>query len=261
MPDKSTCVCDLEIEDNASCFATFEKGYKSIEESDVLEARITKHTKRIVIEAGTSPDAEIVEFYLGDMDKPGYWVRNSASTAFSAPNDLGGSISCADGGYSFNPKRGVAFEGTPQISADKKTFEATLVGYTYELFEFNNDTGEYDPVLKLPEGGCDPPIFAMSLMVKDGDFTLNNEELTAIQPKLDIWPNPANEKVLLRMGEITNQKVDIHITDGQGRLIKSIATTAAADLWIPVSDLQACMYFLNVSSQGRTFATEKFIKL
>jgi len=87
----------------------------------------------------------------------------------------------------------------------------------------------------------------------DSIFTLNNKEY--YETKLTkIYPNPSNETVIIE----APQQSTIEITNIQGRLIETLATTGNKTT-IDVSALARGMYFVKIKTE-RGVAVKKFIK-
>ncbi len=79
-------------------------------------------------------------------------------------------------------------------------------------------------------------------------------DIHAVINQIRIYPNPAEAVVYIN----SPVKVNIHITDMAGRLIK----TEDAAVSIPIAELAPGAYLLNIiSEEGAVFKTEKLIKL
>ncbi|MFN7331974.1 MAG: T9SS type A sorting domain-containing protein [Flavobacterium sp.] len=86
--------------------------------------------------------------------------------------------------------------------------------------------------------------------------TLSNSEFLA--NKFNLYPNPSNSIVNISSDDaILIDKVEI--TDINGRIVKSFNADATSSTSINVSDLNAGVYFLNISS-AEGLAVKKLIK-
>ena len=75
------------------------------------------------------PNALIID----SPEKPGYWVRNSASTLWGKPEDLFPPDSPDEGYYGVRPYAMVDFETPPTI--DGCVFQGQLSGYSYAIYD------------------------------------------------------------------------------------------------------------------------------
>ncbi len=85
----------------------------------------------------------------------------------------------------------------------------------------------------------------------------NTDEVKALDG-LKIYPNPASDKVHIRIPEI--QLESVRILDPLGRQVKEIKMKASSDIEVPVADLPAGIYFLEIIATNKERSCYKLIK-
>jgi hypothetical protein len=88
-------------------------------------------------------------------------------------------------------------------------------------------------------------LFIPSVGVKEVDFS----------QFIQIYPNPAADKITVQLPEQFNNSVQITLSDICGRVLKSVANQNE----ISVSELAAGMYFVKIESEGKIIR-KKFVK-
>lgn len=86
------------------------------------------------------------------------------------------------------------------------------------------------------------------------------EELTNVR-ELNVYPNPASTELNISLNLISNEKINLNLTDMSGRVVRTVQMNASAGSnqhSFNLSDVAAGIYNLNIQSGGRT-ATKKVV--
>lgn len=113
-----------------------------------------------------------------------------------------------------------------------------LPGISYYMLkqtDFNGDSKKYDPI----SISCD-----------------NKEDNT-----FKLYPNPVSEQLTFAFSNAIEESVFIHIYDMYGRLVKSETfNNGGAVFVIPVQEMSAGVYNIQIRSNGREYGKSRFIK-
>lgn len=201
-------------------------------------ADIRKYTITIT-HTGLSAEAE----FQTKPDRPGYWVRNSASNLWGP----------RDGDNNVIPESNVLFDGTPTIGS------ATITGYSYRL-RFDPDVSlnqtipyEVDEELGLADNG----FLAYSILVHDKLAT--GMESAETQNEISIYPNPSYGIFTINFQQL-NEKPIIEIYNLQGVKIKSVSLGEETNVMINIKSYPAGLYFVKCIA-GEEIITKQIIKI
>jgi hypothetical protein len=131
----------------------------------------------------------------------------------------------------------------------------TIVNTSYSYY---NSTYKF-PLLTTIQTVTNVPVAGINNQTTNAAQALNianlaTEEFKA-KEKLKIYPNPAQEFIVLQGG--TEEYTTAKIYTPDGRLVKTSAITSGK---IQVSDLPSASYFIEVSTKDKKTETSKFIK-
>lgn len=135
--------------------------------------------------------------YAVDTERPGYWVRNSASNLWDFPTGSGTLLVTPDANVSFN---------------QATITDATLEGYYIELTH-NGQT------YTLPEGAKTNPRFAWSLLVRNDSGTLPLDEELESKNSFECYPNPTKDNLTTRFSLPSRQKATLSLLSIQGQVL------------------------------------------
>ncbi|MCO6487455.1 MAG: S8 family peptidase, partial [Phaeodactylibacter sp.] len=179
--------CGIEMQGN---YLYDDSGYAINTGDEFYKIDVVRHTWDIDLDIcalTNDPNAIIVD----SAEKPGYWVRNSASTLWGEPEDLLPPPDPPDlGYYGVRPYAMVYFETPPTI--DGCIFQGQLSGYSYAIYDA---TGQ-ELLGTMPAGlaHCESPRLAISLVVQSENPVAASKE-NAGQPRL--FPNPTTGTVII----------------------------------------------------------------
>ncbi len=152
-------------------------------------------------------------------------------------------------------------------SADGSKFSS--IGYVSTKASNGNSTGNlvYNFIDEKPLAGNN--YYRLKQEDKDGKTTLSN--VVAIKNKLSskidfegLFPNPASNQLTIQVSTPTNEKINILITDLQGKVVKSQLiniNTGINNLNLDISSLSSGNYFIKgICNTGCITTTYKFIK-
>ncbi len=92
------------------------------------------------------------------------------------------------------------------------------------------------------------------------DYEVSTEELTLLQKTLQIYPNPASEKITIQFDKEHSAPHQIELFDVNGRLVKSIfkgrLQQENVELETDISALSSGTYFIKVQVKGQTFSKQ-----
>jgi sulfur transfer protein SufE len=92
--------------------------------------------------------------------------------------------------------------------------------------------------------------------------TLNSQSTIASDMfdnlKIDMYPNPANDKVTIRFSTLPNEETKISILDMMGRELQSRTAQNATET-LDIQDLKSGMYFVKTEISNNV-KTQKLIK-
>ncbi len=187
---------------------------------------------------------DAVEF-ITKPDRPGYWVRNSASNLWG-PKDGAGNIV---------PENLVSFEGTPTIES------ATITGYSYRLrFDPDITANQVIPYEVDDEVDLDDNAFlAYSLFIYDKDYVLGVNEVNINQ--IQVYPSPTSGIINIFIQQL-NEAATIEIYNVQGVKIKSVSlngNSVETNVSLNISNYAAGIYFVKIKS-GAQIITKQIIK-
>jgi len=169
-----------------------------------------------------------------------------------------------DGSVSIGSNCGwVDFITFPAHSSAKKDRTITIDATTLPTWLTLTDNNDGTAVLS----GTSPnmqQIDDVVLSATDGtntvtqDFTVNvgNTAINSLQTTVSLYPNPTQDFVNISLGDYTNGTLTI--SDVNGRTVQS-TTLNSSENTIDVSNLQAGVYFVKITSGTKTYQT-KFIK-
>lgn len=93
-------------------------------------------------------------------------------------------------------------------------------------------------------------------------FTVNTPDHGLIDQELQLFPNPASEKVRIEFNGNLGKEVTINIVDANGRILKNLVAPTEANYLgvdVPVADLTNGLYFIKVIGSEGT-KTSQFVK-
>ncbi|MCB0570393.1 MAG: S8 family serine peptidase, partial [Phaeodactylibacter sp.] len=172
-----TLLCDHSIT-NAVCvvemqgpYLESETGYSVNTGDELYETDIIQYTWNINLDIcalTNDPNATIVH----SSEKPGFWVRNSASTLWGQPEIQEPPNVPTEGRYGVKPYELVQFIDTPYINGC--IFQGELIGYSYRVYD--NGTGEnLEAIMPAGLAHCESPRLAISLLVQSENPVSTNE--------------------------------------------------------------------------------------
>ena len=90
-------------------------------------------------------------------------------------------------------------------------------------------------------------------------FTNSIDENTFISLKMSVYPNPTNASVTLRIDNPNPENFTFQLYDMNGKLLadQKISSTETS---LPMENLTAASYFLNVTGDNKLFKSFKIIK-
>lgn len=87
---------------------------------------------------------------------------------------------------------------------------------------------------------------------------LNEMSKIPYEKNLTVYPNPANDNILLNFNSVLNQNISIKIFNIYGQMLDSMVLNSTAEP-IDVTNLSTGIYFININIAGKTY-TAKFLK-
>jgi hypothetical protein len=110
---------------------------------------------------------------------------------------------------------------------------------------YNLESGCYKLIITDPSSGCTV------------DTTVCVDDLTAIintwEDEIWMFPNPANEKLIIDFGKLENKTISLFISDWSGSMLKNIEKkTGEKDKVINTGDLPAGVYLLRIRHEGQS---------
>ena len=75
-----------------------------------------------------------------------------------------------------------------------------------------------------------------------------------------LYPNPAEDYVIIESKSIVNEKIEVQIFDNSGKLIKKQSVNPSSQEKINISKLTSEIYWVNVYKKGELILSKKMIK-
>ena len=95
------------------------------------------------------------------------------------------------------------------------------------------------------------------------DFTTNNSGVSineqSVNSSVSVYPNPASKFTVIDLSNLNDANLQLNLTDVQGKLIYSLATTNTGKISLNLDAYESGIYFLNITG-GNTFVNQKLIK-
>lgn len=77
---------------------------------------------------------------------------------------------------------------------------------------------------------------------------------------VEMYPNPAQNQVVLEFGNLVNEDVIISVIDISGKMVTKIAIKEAyGPKTINLTDVQKGLYFVSIQSKNGTISTKKLV--
>lgn len=90
-------------------------------------------------------------------------------------------------------------------------------------------------------------------------FTLGNDDYPTITLQAMVYPNPTKNNIILKIENVEIENLSIQLFDVSGKAIMQQKITQN-ETSIPMENLQAAHYFLQVLENGKSIKTFKIIK-
>ncbi len=229
-------------------YLTSESGY-AYNTGDIFSTDVYKYTWNINLDIcalTNDPNATI----LHSEEKPGYWIRNSATTLWGFPDTLEQPMPPESGNFAVRPYKLVEFVAPPSV--DGCLFQATLAGYSYRVY----DQGQ-EGVMPAGLAHCESPRLAISLLVRsENPVGVEEQE----KPNWRLFPNPASGEITLDGMGAGYLDVQLLTMSGQslGRLFRGYFDGSPA-LNLQLGPIPPGMYICRVQS-GKETVSFKLIK-
>lgn len=96
-------------------------------------------------------------------------------------------------------------------------------------------------------------------------WTINKTQLGVSDVKSNeynfiLYPNPADDYIIVESKSILNEKIDIEILDNSGRIIKRQSVNSSKKDKIDISKLNTQVYTINIYKKGQHILSKKLIK-
>jgi hypothetical protein len=90
---------------------------------------------------------------------------------------------------------------------------------------------------------------------------LDVDELESDDKKIELFPNPAQDKIQLQFDLVKNEKVKYSIIDLAGKKLKSdnVQVTKSSLLTVDTKDLKEGIYFISCEFENGSSTSKKFI--
>ncbi|MCO6489815.1 MAG: S8 family peptidase, partial [Phaeodactylibacter sp.] len=252
-PDVVEYLCDQSLP-NSTCVIEMQGNYLydgsgyAVNAGDLLgRADVVRHTWDIDLDIcalTNDPNAIIVD----SSEKPGYWVRNSASTLWGKPEELFPPDPPDEGYYGVRPYAMVHFETPPTI--DGCVFQGQLSGYSYAIYDA---TGQ-ELLGTMPAGlaHCESPRLAISLVVQSENHVSAAEEGRG-NPRL--FPNLTTGAIVVEGME--EGQLDIQLLSMSGQNLGQLFSGyygGKSSLNLQLPQVPAGLYFCRVRAGQEIYA-------
>jgi len=142
----------------------------------------------------------------------------------------------------------------PDLAADGRTVDYYYYGNgddntTVEFYKVNN--GEHD-WMYLPDFDISYTIEIWKFFRKHSNLSVGVKDIV-VNDKFDIYPNPANDYILVKSEELKDKTCEI--IDLTGNIIKQLKVQKS-ELRIQIQDLEKGIYFLKVGDYKQRFIKE-----
>lgn len=237
--------CGIEMQGN---YLYDGSGYAINTGDQFFRIDVVRHTWDISLDVcalTNDPNAIIVD----SAEKPGYWVRNSASPLWGEPEDLLPPPDPPDlGYYGVRPYAMVRFETPPTV--DGCVFQGQLSGYSYAIYD---EMGQ-KLLGTMPAGlaHCESPRLAISLLVQSENPVPVSEERVG---QLRLFPNPTTEGLTLDGLAAGYLNVQLFSINGQnlGQLFNG-HYDGKSPLSLRLPDVPPGLYFCRARSGQENFS-------
>lgn len=254
-PDVVEYLCDQSLP-NSTCVIEMQgnylydgSGYAIAEGDQFFRVDVMRHTWNIGLDVcalTNDPNAIIVD----SSEKPGYWVRNSASTLWGKPEELFPPDPPDEGYYGVRPYAMVHFETPPTI--DGCVFQGQLSGYSYAIYDA---TGQ-ELLGTMPAGlaHCESPRLAISLVVQSENPVSAAEEGRG-NPRL--FPNPTTGAIVVEGMAAGSLDIQLYSVSGQflGQLFSGYHNgESLLNLHLP--DIPPGLYFCHIRLEQQNLSVK-----
>ena len=157
--------------------------------------------------------------------------------------------------YEVTPRSLLNFDNPTII--DDHTFQATVEGYAYKIFDENDSLTH---VLPPNLANCESPRINYSLLIESNTI-VDTEEKLELAESITLFPNPTNGKVSVNLPDSSYESA-IFLNDLTGKRIElsNYRFYENKVLELNLEDLPPGIYFLSFSN-GDTFFSKKIIKI
>ncbi|WP_395062994.1 T9SS type A sorting domain-containing protein [Flavobacterium sp.] len=199
------------------------------------------------------------------------WIAQDNDAHLTSPSFS--LVGYTDASFAFNTKIGYEYMVSPfpsgdlfaKVSINGGTSWTTLwveedegVFADYATLAITLDltpyVGQANVMVRFQYVGNDADSVSVDDVVVSGTLGLND----VISSKFSTFPNPVKDIINLRNAQATSVS-NITVTDINGRIIKNLEVDNLSEVQINVSELNAGIYFMNITSDSGK-AVKKFIK-
>jgi len=180
-----------------------------------------------------------------NTNEPGYWIRNSGSNLWGAPN----------GNDEILPETTIGFIGTPDETS------ATVFGYYYGIrFTFLEDP--YYIPRHAKYSNTEPEYLAYSLLIHDEEFNFT-EDMVQSENSFVVFPNPAQTNLFIKYNLEESSSVQFEIMSIDDKNYKTLTVNNADpgyhQMQFDIAALSSGVYFVKVTTDSE-IQVLKFIK-